>query len=108
MTITLTWRRTLTVLALALLIAVTYTLGASRPSGRAYAASIRTTATPATTDADHVTVSATGTVAGTPDTIRTSFSVRVTAGTVDGAVNQANAAMARLDGITCAFVPLDD
>jgi uncharacterized protein YggE len=98
MTITMTWRRTLTVLALALLIVVAYALGTSRPSGTAYAASVRTTATaaPATADADHVTVSATGTVAGTPDTIRTSFSVQVTAGTVDGAVNQANAAMARV------------
>ena len=96
MTITLTWRRTLAVLALALLIVVAYALGASRPSGTAYAASVRTAVTPAAADPDHVTVSATGTVAGTPDTIRTSFSVSVTAGTVDAAVNQANAAMARV------------
>ncbi len=96
MTITLTWRRTVAVLTLAFLIVVAYAFGASRPSGTAYAATVRTTAQPATADADHVTVSATGTVAGTPDTIRTSFSVSVTAGTVDGAVNQANAAMARV------------
>jgi uncharacterized protein YggE len=98
MTITVTWRRTLTVLALVLLIVVAYALGGSRPSGAAYAAGVRTTASPpaASADRDHITVSATGTVAGTPDTIRTSFSVRVTAGTVDAAVNQANAAMARV------------
>jgi len=97
MTITLTWRRTITVLTLALLIVVAYALGTSRPSGAAYAATVRTAALPAASpDRDHITVSATGTVAGTPDTIRTSFSVRVTAGTVDGAVNQANAAMARV------------
>jgi uncharacterized protein YggE len=100
MTITLTWRRTLAVLALALLIVVAYALGTSRSGGTAYAAGVHTlataTTTPATADKDHVTVSATGTVAGTPDTIRTSFSVSVTAGTVDGAVNQANAAMARV------------
>jgi uncharacterized protein YggE len=99
MTITLTWRRTLTVLALALIIVIAYALGTSRSSGTAYAAGVRPTASSSAmpaADPDHVTVSATGTVAGTPDTIRTSFSVSVTAGTVDGAVNQANAAMARV------------
>ena len=96
MTLTLTWRKTFAVVALVLLIAVAYVLGTSRSSGTAYAAGIRTTATSTSTDADHITVSAKGTSTGTPDTLRTSFSVRVNATSVSGAVDQANADMARV------------
>jgi uncharacterized protein YggE len=98
MTITVTRRRTATVLALVLLIAVAYVLGSSRSSGTAYASGVRTTASSvaASTDGDHITVSATGTVTGTPDTIRTTFSVNVTSGTLNGAMSSANAAAARV------------
>ena len=96
MTLTLTWRKTLAVIALAILIAVAYVLGTSRSSGTAYASGIRTTATSTSTDADHITVSAKGTATGTPDTLRTSFSVRVNSTSVSGAVGQANADMARV------------
>src|SRR3954451_22286661 len=96
MTITLNWRKTFAVVALSLLIAVAYVLGSSRASGTAYASGIRTTAASTSTDADHVTVSATGRSTGTPDTLHVSFSVRVNSTSVSGAVDQANADMTRV------------
>jgi uncharacterized protein len=96
MTITFNRRSTATVLALVLLTAVAYVLGTSRSSGTAYAAGLRPAVASTASPDDHVTVSAIGTVTGTPDTINASFSVSVTASTVKGAVNSANVDMARV------------
>jgi hypothetical protein len=95
MTITLNRRTIFTVVALVLVTVVAYVLGTSRTSGTAFATNTaRTFATSSSGDPDHISVSAVGTVTGTPDTLRTSFSVSVVASSVKGAVDKANGDMA--------------
>ncbi|HTY73926.1 MAG TPA: SIMPL domain-containing protein [Actinomycetes bacterium] len=97
MTLTRTGRRVLLGAALVIALVVAYVLGTSRTSGTAYATGPAALATPSASDrSDLVTVSATGTATGTPDTLRTSFSVQVTAASVGGAVDGANTDMAKV------------
>jgi uncharacterized protein YggE len=93
MTITLNRRSLLPLVLVALCLVAAYLLGSARPSV-ANAASV----TPRTTSADPastgITVTGSGTVKGTPDTLSVSLSVTSTASTIDAALARASKAQA--------------
>ncbi len=95
MTITVNGRKLalLAVAALALLAA--YLIGSSRPSVATASASQAVAAVPASpTTTAGVTVAGSGTVTGTPDTLRLSLSVTTAAPTIDAALASSNKAAA--------------
>ena len=92
MTLTVNRRSTAIVVVAALAVLAAYLVGSARPSvaGAATSTAARTsTSSPADTG---ITVTGTGKVTGTPDTLRISLSVSVTNADVDVALRGANAA----------------
>jgi uncharacterized protein YggE len=92
MTLTVTRRSIAITVVAALTILAAYLVGSARPSvaGAATTSSVRTatgTANPADTG---ITVTGTGKVTGTPDTLRISLTVSATSPDVDTALSQAN------------------
>jgi len=97
MTVTLKPGRLAVILAAAVGVVAAYLIGSSRtanavPSGSATLASVSTAAGTSSTQSG-ITVSGTGTVSGTPDTLICSLSVSVTDGSVSKAFAGANSAM---------------
>jgi hypothetical protein len=92
MTLTVTRRSIAITLVAALAILAAYLIGSARPSvaGAATTTVVRT-ATGATSPADTgITVTGTGKVTGTPDTLRISLTVSATSPSVDTALRRAN------------------
>jgi uncharacterized protein len=101
MTITVTPRRVAVLLITVLAFAVAYLLGSAHRGGSAAAAAETTPLTASNASAGSpggtgITVSGTGKVTGTPDTLRLSLTVTANGSTVTAALNSANATQARV------------
>jgi uncharacterized protein len=83
------WRALATGVAAAALLIGAFTLGA----GPGSTASAQATAAPPARPATRITVTGTGSVSGTPDTLLLSMGVQVTGGSVGSALGQADAAV---------------
>ncbi len=108
MTISVTSRKLAFFVVAALAILVAYLLGSSRPS-TASAAVVAPRADTASTASAGVTVTGSGKVAGTPDTLKLSLSVTTTAASIDDALASANrAALAVQKALTERGVEAED
>jgi len=91
MTITLNRRSLLPLVLVALCLVAAYLIGSARPSV-ANAATVTPRATTADPSSTGITVTGSGTVKGTPDTLSVSLSVTSTASTIDDALAKASKA----------------
>jgi uncharacterized protein YggE len=91
MTITLTRRTLLPLVLVALCLVAAYLIGSARPSV-ANAATVTPRAATADPSSTGITVTGSGTVTGTPDTLSVSLSVTATASTIDDALARATRA----------------
>jgi uncharacterized protein YggE len=104
MTITVNGRTIATTAIAAMALLAAYLLGAVRPSsaGAATTTSAGGTAAAAATTDSGVTVTGTGTVTGTPDTLRIALSVTATASGIDAALGSANRSARAVQGALSA------
>lgn len=95
MTITLTGRKLAVAALLVLAVVAAYVVGSSRPSAAQAAVLTSVPSATGSTDAapGGITVTGTGSVTGTPDTLRLNLSVSTTAADIDTALGSANTAM---------------